>query len=337
MNILFELSKEHPVLPQNEIISVLNAENILYTINEKNDDIVNISTDSDIKLIKDAANRLSHIFFVDELYFSCLNQISEIEKMAKTNFIDLPGSIAIRYTNRSKNSNYKEIIKKITDIYTKNKKVNLKNPDNEIRVFINDSKIYVGKKIISVDRRQYEKRKVQFRPYFSPISLHPRIARALVNLSGINKNEILLDPFCGTGGILLEACLIGVNVIGSDIEEKMIQGSKETLDFYKLNNYQLIHSDIGDLIKHIILVDAIVTDLPYGKSTTTKGEDMNKLYKRSFEIFAEILKPKKKAVIGLSDKNWAIKIHKNLKLKNIYEFRVHKSLTRYFAVYEKRP
>ena len=64
---------------------------------------------------------------------------------------------------------------------------------------------------------------------------------------------------------------------------------------------------------------------------------MNKLYKRSFEIFAEILKSKKKAVIGLSDKNWAIKKHKNLKLKNIYEFRVHKSLTRYFAVYEKRP
>jgi tRNA G10 N-methylase Trm11 len=30
-------------------------------------------------------------------------------------------------------------------------------------------------------------------------------------------------------------------------------------------------------------VDAIVTDFPYGKSTTTKGEEKKQLYTRSFE------------------------------------------------------
>jgi len=337
MNILFELSKEHPTLPQNEIFACLNSENISYTINEKNNDILNISTNTDIALIKEVLSRLSHIFYVDELFFSCSNSINEIKKNTKKYFIDLPGSIAIRYTNRSKNKNSQEIIKKIEEIYTKNKKVNLTNPDNEIRVFITDSKVYVGKKIIVIDRSQYEKRKVQFRPYFSPISLHPKIARALVNLSGVKKNETLLDPFCGTGGILLEAGLIGAKVIGSDIQEKMINGSKETLDFYKLKNYQLFCSDIGDIKKHIDFVDAIVTDLPYGKATTTKGEEMNKLYMRTFEVFPEILKEKKKAVIGISDKKWAIKIHKHLKLMSIHEFRAHKSLTRYFAVFEKQP
>ncbi|MCJ7572060.1 MAG: methyltransferase domain-containing protein [Candidatus Thermoplasmatota archaeon] len=337
MNILFELSKEHPTLPQNEIFACLTAEDISYIINETNNDILNISTNTDIDLVKNIVSRLSHTFYVDELFFSCSNSIDEIKKNAKKYFIDLPGSIAIRYKNTSKNKNSQEIIKIIQEIYTRNKKVNLTDPDNEIRVFITDLKVYVGKKIIVIDRSQYEKRKVQFRPYFSPISLHPKIARALVNLSCVKKNETLLDPFCGTGGILLEAGLIGAKVIGSDIEEKMIYGSKETLDFYKLKNYQLFCSDIGDIKKHINYVDAIVTDLPYGKATTTKGEDMNKLYTRTFEVLPEILKEKKKAVIGISDKKWATKLYTHLKLMSIHEFRAHKSLTRYFIVFEKQP
>lgn len=336
MEILFELSKEHPNLPQKEILACLTTEKIKYKIKENNDNILCISTNTDINLIKEVASRLSHIFYVDKLFFSCLNSIKQIEKNAKKNFIDLPGSIAIKYTNRSKNRNSQKIVKKIAEIYSKNKKVNLINPNNEIRVFITDSKVYVGKKILDIDRTQYEKRRVQFRPYFSPISLHPKIARTLINISCIRKNDTMLDPFCGTGGILIEAGLIGVKIIGSDIEKKMIQGSKETLDFYKIKNYQLFCSDISDIKKHVDFVDAIVTDLPYGKAATTKGEDMDKLYLRAFQVFIDILKEKKKAVVGLSDNKW-IKTHKKLKLIDTYEFRVHRSLTRYFAVFEKQP
>ena len=83
MNILFELSKEHPTLPQNEIFACLNSENISYTINEKNNYILNISTNTDIDLIKKIASRLSHTFYVDELFFSCSNSINEIKKIQK--------------------------------------------------------------------------------------------------------------------------------------------------------------------------------------------------------------------------------------------------------------
>jgi tRNA (guanine10-N2)-dimethyltransferase len=176
---------------------------------------------------------------------------------------------------------------------------------------------------------------VQNRPFFSPISLHPKIARALVNLSCVKKSEILLDPFCGTGGILLEAGLIGARVIGSDIEEKMIQGSKETLDFFKIRGFSMFHSDIGDIKNHVRKVDAIATDLPYGKSTTTRGEDMNNLYNRTFEAFSNVLKQKGRAVVGMSDKNWIEKASKYLNLLEVHEMRAHRSLTRFFAVFEQ--
>jgi tRNA (guanine10-N2)-dimethyltransferase len=165
--------------------------------------------------------------------------------------------------------------------------------------------------------------------------MHPRIARTLVNLSEIRKNETLLDPFCGTGGILIEAGLIGVKLVGSDIEKKMIEGCKKTLDFYKLRNYKLYCCDIGEIRKQINSVDAIVTDLPYGKSTTTRGEKIEKLYERAFENMSIVLKEKRKAVIGLSNKERIYLGEKYFSLVEKHEFRIHKSLTRYFVVYQK--
>ncbi|MCK4365573.1 MAG: DNA modification methylase, partial [Thermoplasmatales archaeon] len=99
------------------------------------------------------------------------------------------------------------MVRELADVYTKDRDVILENPDNEIRGLITDSKVYVGLKTAEINRSQFEERKIQHRPFFSPISLHPKLARALVNLSSIKKDETLLDPFCGTGGILLEAGL----------------------------------------------------------------------------------------------------------------------------------
>ena len=144
-----------------------------------------------------------------------------------------------------------------------------------------------------------------------------------------------MDPFCGTGGILLEAGLIGAKVVGSDIEEKMVEGCKKTIDFYKIKNYELFCSDIGDIKKKVSAVDAVVTDLPYGKSTTTKGEEIRLLYDRSFKNISKILKKNGKAVFGISNRDMVSLGEKYFSLIEVYEFRVHSSLTRYFAVFQK--
>jgi tRNA (guanine10-N2)-dimethyltransferase len=190
-------------------------------------------------------------------------------------------------------------------------------------------------KIAEINRSRFEERKVQNRPFFSPISLHPKLACSLVNLSSIKKDGILLDPFCGTGGLILEAGLIGAKVIGSDIEDKMIDGCKKTLDFYKVKNYELYHSDIGDIDKKINKVDSIVTDLPYGKSTTMKGEKMEQLYTRAFKSISKLLKDGGKAVIGLSNKELIRLGEEYLTMIERHDFRAHRSLIRYFVVYQK--
>jgi tRNA (guanine10-N2)-dimethyltransferase len=335
MKYLFEISKEHKTIPKSEILSILYSGKIDFNILESNEDVFIIKTNVKNEILKKLAERLSYTYYLDEFFFSCSNSIYEIKKFSLKNIIKRNGSIAIKYKNRSNKINSQPIVKVLAKVYTKNRLVNLENPDIELRVLITDKKIYVGLKIYKINRTQFEERKVQNRPFFSPISLHPKLARALVNLSSIKKGEVLLDPFCGTGGILIEAGLIGLKIIGSDIEEKMINGCKKTFDFYNINNYKLFHSDVGKVKKHVSKVDAIVTDLPYGKSTTTKGENMEKLYNRAFKNMSELLKDKKLAVIGFSNENLISLGERYFKLINKHTFQVHKSLKRNFVVFKK--
>jgi tRNA (guanine10-N2)-dimethyltransferase len=294
-----------------------------------------IESNSNEDEIRKASKRLSFTYFIDEFLFKSPPDNGKIKLFSLQKKIENNGSIAVKYKNRSKKIDSQQIVKTLADVYTKHRKVKLENPDVELRSLITDSQIYVGIKLFEIDRSDFEKRKVQFRPFFSPISLHPRIARVLVNLSNIKKGGVLLDPFCGTGGILLEAGLIGAKVIGSDIENKMINGCKKNLDYYNIKDYNLFCSDIGEIHNNISSVDAIVTDFPYGKSTTTKGEDMKDLYFRAFKNISRALKKGGRAVIGISKKD-LIKIGEQyLSLIETHEFRTHRSLTRYFVIFEK--
>jgi len=334
MKYIFELSKEHKTLPTSEINATLQAEDINFDVIVSNDDVLIIDTDIKKSKISKIAKRLSTTYYVDLFLFSCLPTIKQITNKAEENEILKKGSLAVRCKNRSTKIDSQTIIRTLAEIYTPGRNVALDNPDIEIRGLITDSTLYVGLKIAEINRRQYERRKAQFRPFFSPISIHPKIARVMVNLSSIKYNEILLDPFCGTGGILIEAGFIGAKVIGSDIEEKMIKGCKKTLDFYDIKNYKLFCSDIGDIGKNIDKVDAIVTDLPYGKSTTTMGEEINILYNRAFENISKLLKENRKAVIGLSNKDFILIGKKYLSIVEKHEYRTHRSLTRHFIVFQ---
>jgi tRNA (guanine10-N2)-dimethyltransferase len=269
------------------------------------------------------------------LQYSCPATLADIVHHAENHPLTQTGSIAIRCQNRSTSLDSQDVIDRLGDIYTKNRKVNLSHPEIELRAIITEKTAYIGVKKAEINTSQYQQRRGHFRPFLLPITLHPKLARALVNLSSVKKNEILLDPFCGTGGILLEAGLIETRVIGSDIEQKMIDGCKKTLEFYGIKNYELHHCDIGKIHDAFHMVDAVVTDFPYGKATTTKGENIATLYERAFASIASVLKKNKKAVIGLSDKTMISLGENHLSLLDVYENRVHRSLTRFFAVYKR--
>ncbi len=57
--------------------------------------------------------------------------------------------------------------------------------------------------------------------------LPPKLARILVNLAGADTNRHLLDPFCGSGTIPMEAALLGYNQItGSDNDPAQVKDTE---------------------------------------------------------------------------------------------------------------
>lgn len=60
--------------------------------------------------------------------------------------------------------------------------------------------------------------------------LPPKLAQIMINMAASGKHGgRLLDPFCGTGVLLQEAALLGYDVYGTDLSDKMIDYSRENL------------------------------------------------------------------------------------------------------------
>ena len=62
--------------------------------------------------------------------------------------------------------------------------------------------------------------------------LPPKLARIMVNLSGANPSSVLHDPFVGSGTILQEAGLLGIqNLIGTDINSQNVSDAHDNLEW----------------------------------------------------------------------------------------------------------
>jgi tRNA (guanine10-N2)-dimethyltransferase len=277
------------------------------------------------------ARRLALSYAINELYFWC----DPDEKRLNENIrrIKLPenGSIAVTVKNRSRLYDSRSLIQIIASQITNNRSVDLENPDIAIRLVICDDRWFVGRKLCDISRSTFENRRVHHRPFFSPISLHPKLARALVNLSHVKKGDSLLDPFCGTGGFLIEAGLIGLKGFGNDVEAKMIDGCRESLQHFGIDGFKLMVGDVEDLVGLISDIDAIVTDMPYGKSTTTLGESLEALYHRAFQVFISVLKEGGIVVAGGSLEAFENIADEYISVDSVFKIRVHRSLTRYFV------
>ncbi len=204
----------------------------------------------------------------------------------------------------------------------KNTKVSMK-AQSEFWFYYIEDKIICGKKIYKREEK-FQKRRPDIRPGFFPISLKPKLARALVNLSGVKKGTIW-DPFCGTGGILLEASLMKLKAFGSDIDPRMIRAAKQNFEQYECKAKIFV----ADARKEKIQCSAIVTDPPYGRRASTKKEDVETLYK---EFLAHVYDFVDTVVLMAPN---TIKVQTKYKTLWETEEYVHGSLTRRILLLKK--
>ena len=166
------------------------------------------------------------------------------------------------------------------------------------------------------------------KPYSQSGSLAPEIARLLINLSQAEKE--ILDPFMGTGSILIEAKWLGLNCIGFDIDEKMIEKAKVNLSHFHFD-CELMKGDAEKI--PVREIEAITTDPPYGRSFSIK-EGLNSLYGNFFRSASEV----SKTLVFTTDSkfDWRDKLKEvGFKKISIHFVYTHKSLSRAIYVVKK--
>ena len=225
-------------------------------------------------------------------------------------------------------------------------KVNLKNSKTLIEFFILKDRVYAAK-LLSELKPCFDSRKAHKRPKLHPTALNPKLARALINLAGAEKE--IMDPFCGSGGILLEAALIGIKPIGSDLYKYMIARAKINLDYSKIKGYKLI---VQDALKINQKYDYIITDVPYGLNTSIwikkggknqkislKQNNQKERIKNLEEFYLSFLKNLKKilgrkaVVIFPNYVDYRELVKKaNLRIEKEFSQFIHRSLTRKILV-----
>jgi len=166
---------------------------------------------------KNLANRLAYTRQINKVLFMSTEKTLEKDiKSFKWEKVYKKG-----YSVRTSNLNERKIAGFIWDaLLCQNfkPKVNLKKPKQIIELFKENGKVIVTIQETIINQN-FEQRKAHKRPEYTPISLHPKLARCLINLTGIQRGTIL-DPFCGTGGILIEAGLMNLKFIGIDISKE---------------------------------------------------------------------------------------------------------------------
>lgn len=206
-------------------------------------------------------------------------------------------------------------------------KVNLEKPGTLIEIIILDDNAFICKQIWA-NEKVFESRKAHLKQERHPTAMHPRMASALINILNPKKGEKIIDPFCGAGGILMEASLMKIKSIGYDIDDVQLRRAK--INLKGLKGFKLEKKD-ATKIKNL---KNIVTDLPYGKSSK-KTLEINTLYSK----FVNNISGRSVVVFpDFSDYKKILKnnLNKKLTVKKIISHYVHKSLTRKIVLIDKK-
>jgi tRNA (guanine10-N2)-dimethyltransferase len=333
MKLLFFLSGGSTLFAKEEVVSLLDSYRIIYKIEYAEGQLLLVNIN---KTNTEFLYRLGLTHFVLEVICNSIideNMGKILSEIQWDSILDFNRTFKVRVKNKDIKDygNLESIIgKSISNFFQNRIKVDLTNPMDEIIGVILKNRLILGKKIFERNKTDFNKRKPQLRPFFSPTSIDPRLARAMINVSQAQSE--ILDPFTGTGGILIEAGLIGLDTYGLDIEEKSVIGTKMNLLNYGINNFDIRVGDARKIYGTFSRkFESIVTDAPYGRSTKI-DKDKEKMYKECFFSILESFK--KRCVIGL-DKEYQFE-EIGFKIETIYSFRVHKSLTRYLHILSRR-
>jgi tRNA (guanine10-N2)-dimethyltransferase len=230
--------------------------------------------------------------------------------------------------------------------------VDLDDPDHELRALFSartddgaDSGADAGDAagvcllgwLVAESVRDYGTRRPSDRPFFQPGSMAPLDARAVANLAGARAGATLVDPMCGTAGVLIEGGLAGARVVGTDAQRKMARGAAENLRAFldgaaapaSPGDWHVCRADATRLPLRDDCADGVAFDAPYGRQSKVARHDLTDLVAGALSEAARVA-PRAVVVADRSVRTAALDA--GWRVASLHERRVHRSLTRHYHV-----
>jgi tRNA G10 N-methylase Trm11 len=170
----------------------------------------------------------------DKFTYSVLGNFEDVEDILINKFKSEKRRAMIRHGHKSLKLQEGDIL-------------SLPKSDFQLFCFIHNE-IFLG-----LVEQDYDFSEIKQRDMLKPVrreslAISPRLAKILINLSQAKPGNTLLDPFCGVGGILQEALIQNINVVGLDKDKAAIDAAVQNMKWlgknYKLTaSYQLITQD----------------------------------------------------------------------------------------------
>jgi tRNA (guanine10-N2)-dimethyltransferase len=342
--LFFLLSGENKSLPAAEVKAILEAEAYSYSGAEEFDQVLRLEAEiGSVQMVqvRSAYTRVCAL----ELFVSNAN-LNDISKAAaKTDFkaVLKPGESFVVRINRIKNFadealNTMVLEGKLGRLIlnsTEGTKVNLKNPDKTFIGIITDEKLVLGLKLTEITSKTFSERRPRKKPFFHPSAMPSKMARCMVNLAHAKVESLVFDPFCGTGTSLIEAVYIGCRAVGVDAQRRMILGTMKNLRYFNIEAEGLVLADSRK--PPLFKVDCIVTDPPYGRSSSTLKSTTKQLVEKILVSSLELLGVGQRICIASPKTLNISRLGTQMGFRHVESHfaYVHRTLTREIAVFEK--
>jgi SAM-dependent methyltransferase len=136
-----------------------------------------------------------------------------------------------------------------------------------------------------------------------PASTNPVIAALVAQLLKVRPGDVVYDPFCGAGTLLVEVAALdlGTVLLGSDVSRPALAEAVANRSALQ-QSVLLFRADAGRLPVAADSVDRLVSNLPFGKRVGSHSVNV-KLYPAFLAELSRVLRVDGRAVLLTDDKN----------------------------------
>jgi tRNA (guanine10-N2)-dimethyltransferase len=343
VRLFFLVSGEHENLPVSELKALLEAEGFCYEISEKLDQVVRLEADS--ACVEAVKRRAALTRLCGFELFSCEARMSSIIKAVQaTRLVEVlkeKEEFAVRvkrvrnYASKIDLMNLERKLGELILTSVPNAKVNLKKPAKTFVGILTNEKFVFGVKLTEISAKPFVERRPRRKPFFHPSAMQAKLARCMVNLAQPKAGDLVVDPFCGTGSMLIEASLLGCRVLGFDIQRRMARGTLRNLRHFNAEPEGVVVADVR--YPPFTKADCVVTDPPYGISSTTRKRTTRQLVEELLKTVYDALESGRRVCVASPKtlKIGDVGLGLGYKHSESHFVYVHRSLTREIAVFEK--